>query len=168
MMIYRSPAMFGSPVLTVPEDMGRPSWDETYLMMTLALSLRGECSKRQVAAMIVSAKNKILTGGINGVAPGAESCLTGACPRSGTDAPEGSSYDTGPFACIAAHAEANALHRADWDEMQGGTIYISAWPCGGCLKQIMTSGLARIVYLLNGERVSRNTADIDIAKELAA
>lgn len=51
----------------------------------------------------------------------------------------GSSYDTGPGACIASHAEANAVS----DGMQRGAgrmpdavLYVSTQPCEGCLRMI--------------------------------
>lgn len=51
----------------------------------------------------------------------------------------GSSYDTGPGACIASHAEANAV--ADAQRKGGGTLadavlYVSCEPCEGCVRHI--------------------------------
>lgn len=60
----------------------------------------------------------------------------------------GSSYDTGPGACIASHAEQNAL--ADVEaryRLAGATMYVTEEPCDGCLKQIRnTTEIARIVW----------------------
>lgn len=51
----------------------------------------------------------------------------------------GSSYDTGPGACIASHAEANAV--SDAQQRNGGrladcTMYVSCEPCEGCVRHI--------------------------------
>jgi dCMP deaminase len=51
----------------------------------------------------------------------------------------GSSYDTGPGACIASHAEANAV--ADAMQRSGGRLagcvmYVNAEPCEGCIRHI--------------------------------
>jgi dCMP deaminase len=66
-----------------------------------------------------------------------EVCACGnAWPCPDSVAP-GSSYDTGPGACIASHAEANA--KADAQQrgagrMAGGIAYISREPCEGCIR----------------------------------
>lgn len=60
----------------------------------------------------------------------------------------GSSYDTGPGACIASHAEQNAL--ADVESryrLKGATMYVTEEPCLGCVKQVRnTTPVARIVW----------------------
>jgi dCMP deaminase len=58
----------------------------------------------------------------------------------------GSSYDTGPGACIAVHAEANALLYAGVDGCKGSTLYVTCAPCDGCDRLICASGIARVVY----------------------
>jgi dCMP deaminase len=66
------------------------------------------------------------------------------CP----DAAEpGSSYDTGPGACVAVHAEINALLQvSDRSRLVGSTMYITDAPCDGCLKIIKNTAIARIVW----------------------
>src|SRR5690606_19059284 len=98
----------------------------------------GDCTRRKVGALIVVEK-RFVGLGYNGTRPGAEGCLEGACPRGrhyevwrfsdffghdvndcacGGDWPcpdavaPGSSYDTGPGACIGTHAEHNAVDDA--------------------------------------------------------
>lgn len=54
--------------------------------------------------------------------------------------PPGSSYDTGPGACIASHAEQNALADVTAPErLPGSTMYVTEEPCGGCVRQIRTT-----------------------------
>jgi dCMP deaminase len=51
----------------------------------------------------------------------------------------GSSYDTGPGACIATHAESNAKADAmqrGAGRMAGGVQYVSCEPCEGCVRDI--------------------------------
>lgn len=58
------------------------------------------------------------------------------CPD--TVAP-GSSYDTGPGACIASHAEANAVadaQRKGHGTLPDATLYVSCEPCEGCIRHI--------------------------------
>jgi dCMP deaminase len=51
----------------------------------------------------------------------------------------GSSYDTGPGACIASHAEANAVadaQRKGHGTLPDATLYVSCEPCEGCIRHI--------------------------------
>lgn len=77
---------------------------------------------------------------------GLPSCACGAawpCPNS---VQPGSSYSTGPGACIAAHAELNAIMDCDPLRRQGATLYVSEQPCDGCMNAIRTSGIRRILW----------------------
>jgi dCMP deaminase len=62
--------------------------------------------------------------------------------------PPGSSYDTGPGACIASHAEQNALASVTSPErLPGSTMYVTEEPCAGCVRQVRnTTGIAAIVW----------------------
>jgi deoxycytidylate deaminase len=51
----------------------------------------------------------------------------------------GSSYDTGPGACISSHAEANAVadaQRKGYSTLPDATLYVSCEPCEGCVRHI--------------------------------
>lgn len=51
----------------------------------------------------------------------------------------GSSYDTGAGACIASHAEANAVADAmqrSGSRLGGCVMYVNAEPCEGCIRHI--------------------------------
>lgn len=122
----------------------RPDWDEYFLGVAAAVAARGDCSRRQVGAVIVDGDHRIIGTGYNGTAPGGLSCLAGQCPRAATDVVPGSSYDTGPGACIATHAEANALLFAR-ASVKGGTLYVTHAPCGGCAKLTEAAGITRWV-----------------------
>jgi dCMP deaminase len=59
----------------------------------------------------------------------------------------GSSYDTGPGACIGVHAELNALlDVSERSRLNGATMYITDPPCEGCLKIIKNTAISRIVW----------------------
>lgn len=63
------------------------------------------------------------------------------CPEA---ADLGSSYDTGPGACVALHAEQNAIIYAGRDGCLYSTMYITDAPCDGCKRMIEASGLSRV------------------------
>jgi dCMP deaminase len=151
----------------------RPSWSQYFLGIADAVSARGDCTRRQVGAVLVDPITKdLIETGYNGAPAGMPGCLSaGACPRGrhyltvrdpgeycGWDecacgavwpcdeavAP-GSSYDTGPGACIAIHAEANALLRAG-KKARGALLYLTTEPCGGCMKLIRGAGVLHVIW----------------------
>lgn len=150
----------------------RPSEHEWAFLVALAISTRGECTRGQVGAVIVDAQNRIVGAGYNGTYGGGPNCLGGACPRGQhylpydspgfcacgkewthpegcPDAVEsGSSYDTGPGACIAVHAELNALlDVSDRKRLESSELYVTAPPCDGCLKILRNTQIYRILWL---------------------
>lgn len=126
----------------------RPDWDTYYLGIAEAVSARADCTRRKVGALIVQG-DRIVSTGYNGAPAGKPGCLTmAACPRgqmSIDDVLPGSSYDTGAGACIALHAEQNAILRAGLDA-RGATLYLTHPPCDGCGRLIEGSGICRVVH----------------------
>lgn len=110
---------------------------------------RADCTRRRVGAIIVSRDHRVVATGYNGAPPGGPSCLKGQCPRGRLTTEEvapGSSYDTGAGACIALHAEQNAVMYCSRDQRYGGTIYVTHPPCDGCLRMLQGSGLDHVVW----------------------
>lgn len=120
----------------------RPSWDEYYLGIANAVAARGECSRRQVGAVIVK-HHTIIATGYNGAPAGEPSCLDGACPRAFSQAKPGEGY--AQSGCKAIHAETNAIIRAGRDRCLGATMYITTDPCELCRPLIIASGIARVI-----------------------
>jgi dCMP deaminase len=152
----------------------RPSFDEWALGIAKAVSTRGECTRRQIGAIILDGDHHIVGQGYNGAAPGEPSCLEGACPRgrhyclppgSGGStyssaawcacghqwpcphsAEPDSIYDTGIGSCIGRHAEFNAMLDAGLARLGlACTIYISDKPCPGCQK-LLRGCVSRVVW----------------------
>lgn len=123
----------------------RLTWDEWGLELALTVALRADCTRRQVGAVLMAEDHSIVTTGYNGAPAGHPGCLEGACPRGLSSVEPGSSYDTGPGACIAVHAEQNALLRASWSLMVGSTLYVTDHPCDGCFRTIKGTPIQRIV-----------------------
>lgn len=123
----------------------RPDWDTYFIDIAKAVAARGECTRSQVGAVLVR-DERIRATGYNGAPRGKPSCLDGACPRATSAAvPAVSSYDDGPTACIALHAEQNALLYASRDDTEGGTLYVTREPCADCQRMIDGSGITRVV-----------------------
>ena len=58
----------------------RPSWDDYFMKIAVVASLRSNCVKRKVAAVIVRDRRVISTG-YNGTPRGTKNCFEGGCPR---------------------------------------------------------------------------------------
>jgi deoxycytidylate deaminase len=122
----------------------RPNWDEYFLGIAEAVSKRADCTRRQVGAVVV--KNRRIVGtGYNGAPAGAPGCAT--CPRATSGLPPGGdNYETGAHACVAIHAEANALLYTDRQDLIGATIYVTTNPCEQCSKLIKGAGITVVMW----------------------
>lgn len=123
--------------------MVRPTWDQYYSLIAKAVASRGECSRRQVGAVIVK-DHTIISTGYNGAPPGARSCLDGACPRASSDATPGRDY--AESGCHVIHAELNAVIRAGRDRCMGATMYVTEEPCVLCVPLIRAAGISSVVH----------------------
>ena len=126
-------------------DYSRPDWDQYFTNIAYTVSTRADCRRSRVGAVIAK-DHRIVATGYNGAPAGHVGCLAGGCPRAGSQAEPYSPYDSGPGACIAIHAEANALLYASYDRCTGATIYVTRKPCDGCRKLIDGAGITRVVY----------------------
>ena len=104
---------------------------------------RSNCSRRNVAAVIVK-DNHILSTGYNGTPHGTANCFAGGCPRCAGHAKSGTHLDE----CLCVHAEQNAICQAARYGLSvaGATIYITISPCLTCAKLIINAGIAEVVY----------------------
>ncbi|GAB4390681.1 MAG: cytidine/deoxycytidylate deaminase family protein [Thermodesulfovibrionales bacterium] len=132
---------------------GRPGWDEYFINIAEAVSLRATCLRRRYGAVITQ-KNVIVSTGYNGAASGVRDCLdVGKCTRTELRIPHGERYEL----CHSVHAEANAIIRASADELKGAVIYIAGYdegargqclsePCMMCKRMILNAGIGKVVY----------------------
>jgi dCMP deaminase len=130
----------------------RPGWDEYFINIAKAVSLRATCHRRRYGS-VITRENIIVSTGYNGAPRGMKDCLEeGACTRKKLEIPHGERYEL----CHSVHAEANAIIRASLDELRGATIYIAgtddqheecdSTPCMMCKRMILNSHIARVVH----------------------
>lgn len=124
----------------------RPDWDSYGLTLARAVASRADCSRRKVGCVIFDSDHRVAATGYNASYSGGPSCLAGECPRARSEVAPGDKYDNGPGACVATHAEANALIYADYARCKGGTAYITDEPCPGCRKLLQAAPLTRVVW----------------------
>ena len=120
--------------------MSRPSIDEWYSTMARLVSARSTCSRRKVGAVIVDARNYILSTGYNGVPSGFTHCTETPC--AGAFAGSGAELDR----CQALHAEQNALARLE-RPFDAATMYCTTEPCVACTKLILATSITKVVFL---------------------
>jgi len=121
----------------------RPDWDSYFMSIAHVVSSRANCSRRKVAAVVVS-ENRIISTGYNGTPRGVTNCFAGGCARCAGTAPSGSSLEE----CICVHAEQNAICQAAFYgiRLEGATIYVTISPCLTCAKLIINAGIREVVY----------------------
>lgn len=121
----------------------RPDWDEYFMNIAKVTSLRSNCIKRKVAAVIVRDKRVISTG-YNGTPRGIKNCCDGGCPRCNSFGPSGASLGE----CLCSHAEENSIVQAAYHgvSIKDATLYTTFSPCLICTKMILNSGIKEIVY----------------------
>ncbi|ROT41221.1 hypothetical protein SODALDRAFT_322403 [Sodiomyces alkalinus F11] len=125
----------------------RPSWDAYFMALATLASLRSNCMKRRVGAVLVSgAERRVLSTGYNGTPRGLRNCGDGGCPRCNDGGPasaSGSSLVT----CLCIHAEENALLEAGRERIPpGAVLYCDTCPCLTCSIKICQVGIREVVY----------------------
>lgn len=117
----------------------RPDWDSYFLRMASSVAARADCTRRKVGAVVVMDRRVVSTGYNGTPSRGQAGCLDGRCPRgrlTHDELPGYSAYD-GPGACIAIHAEDNALRDAQlrvpsFVMDRGAVLYVTDEPCSQC------------------------------------
>ncbi len=113
------------------------SWDEYFMAVSKLAGMRSKDPNTQVGSCIVSADNKILSMGYNGLPWG---CSDDDFPWER----DGDEYDTKyPY---VTHSELNAILNYRGGSLEGAKIYVSLFPCNECSKAIIQSGIKTIIY----------------------
>lgn len=136
----------------------RPTWDQTWLATAGAISFRSLCDRRQVGAVIVTSDNRVASFSYNGPPKGMQvegSCINW-CPRA-----KSQSTSADYSSCPAVHAEANAIIRADYKDIAGGTIYVTSAMCINCAKIIANSGLHKVIHVVGPNDEYRHPDDVE-------
>lgn len=116
------------------------SWDEFFMRVAFAASLRSKDPKTQVGACIADRNHRILSVGYNGTPTGLDD---DSFPWADSDDPLSDKHS------YVIHAEANALlnYRGSLKDVQGATAYVTLFPCKECAKMLVQAGVGEVVYL---------------------
>jgi dCMP deaminase len=121
----------------------RPDWDEYFMKIAQVASMRSNCIKRKVGAVIVRDR-RIVSTGYNGTPRGTKNCNEGGCPRCNSLASSGTRLEE----CLCSHAEENAITQSAYHgtSVKDGTIYTTFAPCLMCSKMIINCGIVEVVF----------------------
>ena len=114
--------------------------DKNFLKIAKEIASASKCVSKQVGAVIVK-DGRILSTGYNGTPSGFENCCDHWDGKYTKDHHEWSkTYEI--------HAEMNAIIWAAREgiSIEGATIYVTLEPCSECSKNVIASGIKRIVY----------------------
>jgi len=114
--------------------------DKNFLNIAKELSFASKCVSKQVGAVIVK-DGRILSTGYNGTPAGYQNCSDFWDGKYTKDHHDWSkTYEI--------HAEMNAIIWAARKgiSIEGATIYVTFEPCSECSKNLIASGIKRIVY----------------------
>ena len=114
--------------------------DQNFINIAKELASASKCVSKQVGAVIVK-DGRILSTGYNGTPAGYTNCSTHWDGEYTKDHHEWSkTYEI--------HAEMNAIIWAAREgiSIDGATIYVTLEPCSDCSKNLIASGIKRIVY----------------------
>ena len=123
--------------------MNIPTWDSYFMDVAKVVAKRSNCTRRNVAAVIVKDK-RIISTGYNGTPRGVRNCNQGGCPRCNSNAPSG----TDLHECYCSHAEENAIVQAAYHgiAVKDATLYTTYSPCLSCAKMIINAGIIEVVF----------------------
>ncbi len=111
-------------------NMDKPSWHEYFMMEACVVAARSPDNNTKHGSIIVDEEHLPMGQGYNGF------------PRGGkvdypTTRPEKYTY--------IIHSERNAILNCT-RRPKGCTLYVTGKPCSGCMKDIIQSGIARVIY----------------------
>lgn len=141
-----APSLGGSLTVEQAIQIARPGWHDYFLGIARAAAARSDCIRSKVGAVLVR-ERRVRSTGYNGAPAGMAGC--GTCPRAGSAVtPLSGGYDTpgAPGACVAVHAEVNAVLYAERSDVVGSTVYVTREPCAACTKTCRAAGVHFIVW----------------------
>ncbi|MBN2545591.1 MAG: cytidine deaminase [Spirochaetes bacterium] len=127
----------------------RPGWDEYFINIAKAVSIRSSCLRNKVGAVIVRNKDIISTG-YNGAPQYQKNCLEiGYCYRNKNNIQSGTQLER--CRAVGSHAESNAISLAarNGHSTDNATIFIVGHNvvCNQCKALIANANIIRVVLL---------------------
>ena len=113
------------------------SWDEYFMGIAKLSAKRSKDPNTQVGCCIINQDKRIVAVGYNGLP---KNCIDEEYPWANR---VGELQDT-KYAYVV-HAELNAILNAT-TPLKGCSLYVTLYPCNECVKSIIQSGIAEIIF----------------------
>jgi dCMP deaminase len=131
------------------------NWDEYFMYLAEAASIKSKDPRCRVGAIIVSSEHLVLSTGFNGLARGMfddQRLLANAEEK----------------LRVICHAEANAIFNAAriGVALEGASIYVNKFPCLACCNAIVQTGISRI-YTHDDRFWDDDPSDSDHTRKIA-
>ena len=118
-----------------------PDRDSKYMGEAWMVAAFSKDRNTQVGAKIVTDDNEPLGSGYNGPPPQIpDDSFSWARPEPDDPPDQVNKND------LVIHAEINAMRRSQGYDLSNATLYVTAFPCKECMKEIVANGVGRIVY----------------------
>ncbi|KAI4463652.1 deoxycytidylate deaminase-related [Holotrichia oblita] len=123
-------------------------WEEYFMATAFLAAKRSKDPSTQVGACIVNEDNQIVGVGYNGMPRG---CCDDVFPWGKSSDKLKSKY------LYVCHAEANAILNKNSASVKNCTMYVALFPCNECAKQIIQSGIKKVVYVSDKHAHKKST-----------
>ena len=130
-------------------------WDISYLKIAEVLAEKSKCSAKKVGCVVVKDQN-IISSGVNGTPKGFVNCNELWCKNDeglwtsldGNILENQSSHKEWSLK-FEIHAEMNAISKLarSTSSAEGATLYCNYCPCIQCAKNIIPTGITRVIYI---------------------
>lgn len=114
-------------------------WDLYFLQIAESVANKSRCVKRKVGTVIVDKYRRICATGFNDKP---RNCDVDDMSCKRLNIPSGQQENI----LCCNHSESAALVFANFNDIQGGTIYVTCAPCPLCSLLILQSGIKRLVF----------------------
>lgn len=112
--------------------MTKPNWDQYFIKIAEAVSLRSPDPVYKVGAVVVSKDKRVLGTGYNGFVSGYDESSVDWLNRDS-------------IRQHIIHAEMNAILHSKTD-LSDATLYVTLSPCKECIKLVASANITKIIY----------------------
>lgn len=131
-----------SDVSFLLEKKARPEWERYFISIAQVASMRSNCMKRRVGAVLVK-NNRVVGVGYNGTSTGTTNCCHGGCERCNSNTRQGLNLEN----CFCIHAEESIFLEVGSAISYRSDLYTTLFPCRLCSRKIVQLKVKKVYYI---------------------
>lgn len=120
----------------------RPTWERYFISIAQVASMRSNCMKRRIGAVLVK-NNRVVGIGYNGTSTGTINCCHGGCNRCNSNERQGQKLDD----CFCIHAEESVFLEVGSNISYMSELYTTTFPCRLCSRKIVQLKVKKVYYI---------------------